>query len=146
MARKFILLMLVLSILCGFASAEQPVTLKAEIIVNADNGWPKKLVISGYNPNKEAWLGVSLYPYGTSDYTTGGRHSFIDLKKGDFKHEIKMDTELLGGSFEVGVWGTKVDKVDCTIDNCYWCKKNGFHHEDSKAYKSGLLTRLRGYE
>lgn len=120
--------------------------LKVEVVINSDHGWPTRIVITGNSNQAKAWLGLSLYPYGVLDLVTGGRHSFIELKKGDIRHEIQVDTKMLGGSFEFALWGKKVDKVDCTLDYCYWCKMNGFHVDEQLAYKSGLLTRLSGYK
>jgi hypothetical protein len=136
-------------IILGFSivvSAQQKSELKVEVVVNADNGWPTKIIVTGNSALDKAWLGMSLYPYGVKDPITGGRHSFMDLSKGPFRHEIQVDTELLGGSFEFAIWGKKVDKVDCTLENCYWCKMYGFHLDDLQVYKSGLLSRLTGYE
>ncbi len=116
------------------------------VLVNSDTGWPTKILLNGYSNEEAAWLGISLYPYGTQDYYTGGRHSHVTLKKGQFSHEISVDQSLLSGSFEFAVWGNKVDKVDCTLDYCYWCKANGFHFENLVVYKSGLLTQMKGYE
>ena len=145
--RKSILWLLVMLLVTGgTAFSQNKAELKAQIVIDSNHGWPTKILITGNNPNKKAWLGISLYPYGIVDTQSGGRHSFIELQKGEFSHVIQVDTQLLGGSFEVGLWGTQVDKVDCTIDNCYWCKVNGFHFDDNLAYRSGLLTRLSGYK
>lgn len=120
--------------------------LKVEVVVSAETGWPTRLIVSGSNPRAVAWLGVSFYPYGVADAITGGRHSVIELKKGDIRQEISIDPALLGGSFEFALWGSKVSKVECHRDYCYWCKVNGFHLDESLAYASGLLTQLTGYK
>ena len=91
-------------------------------------------------------MGISLYPYNVSDPITGGRHSHIDLEQGDFSFEIEVDQPLLGGSFEIAIWGAKVDKIDCTLDYCHWCKTNGFHFDKLIVYKSGLLNVMKGYD
>jgi len=131
---------------CTMGIAQEQADLKIEIIVNADNGWPTRIIVSGTNPQDKAWLGMSLYPYGVVDPVIGGRHSFLELKKGDFRHEIQVDMDLLGGSIEFAIWGKRVEKVSCTKDYCYWCKKYGFHLDNLLVYKSGLLTRLTGYQ
>ncbi len=128
------------------SAQEKKAEMKVEIVVNADTGWPEKINITGQVFVSNAWLGISLYPYGVVDPITGGRHSYVTLTKGRFSQEITVDNSLLGGSFEVAVWGKKVDKVDCTRDYDYWCKKFGFHLEELLVYKSGLLTRLTGYK
>lgn len=150
MLKKTILILLILVTLSGLAIAQtgQDKTkheVKAEVVINCDTGYPTRLVISGYIDRKVGWLGISLYPYNISDYITGGTHSFLEVKQGHFQHEILLDNKYLGGSFEVGLWGKKVHKVDCEIENCYWCKIYGFHVDESLGYKSGLLTRQSGY-
>ena len=146
MLRKIQIITLAILCLSIVVLAQPASELKVEVVVNADNGWPTKIIVTGSSALDKAWLGMSLYPYGVKDPITGGRHSFMDLTKGPFRHEIQVDTDLLGGSFEFAIWGKKVDKVDCTLDNCYWCKMYGFHLDDLQVYKSGLLTRLTGYQ
>jgi hypothetical protein len=122
------------------------VDLKIEIAVNAETGWPSRLIVTGYNPQSAAWLGMSLYPYDVADPIAGGRHSITEIKKGEIDQIIPIDPALLGGSFEFAIWGKKVLKTECTRENCYWCKTYGYHVEESLIYKSGLLTRLTGYK
>jgi len=143
--RSIVTLMLVLGSVLP-TLAEEKAELKVEIVVNADNGLPTRIVVTGKCDLPKAWLGISLYPFGVVDPIANGRHSFVELSQGNFRQEIQVDPDLLGGSFEFAVWGKKVDKLDCTLEYCYWCKKYGFHLEDMLAYKSGLLTRLGGYQ
>ena len=117
------LLLLGIFLMTGSLFAQDKIELKVEIVVDAENGWPTRIVVSGNNDRPTAWLGVSLNPYGTNDPILGGRHSSLELKQGSFRHEIQVDIQLLGGSFEFAFWGKKVDKVDCREDYCYWCKK-----------------------
>ncbi len=145
---RFFLVALIIFAFTGVHSTAQnkdDAQLKAEIVINSSHGWPTRIIISGYNPNDAAWLGMSFYPYGIDDYITGGRHNFLEIKKGNFSQVFQIDKDLLGGSFEFGLWAKKVDKVDCTEEYCYWCKMFGFHVEESLAYASGLLTQQSGY-
>ncbi len=116
-----------------------------EVVVDPSHGWPVRLHISGDCPQNTAWVGISMYPYAFIDPILDGDHSVEEVSEGPFEINISLDNRFLGGSFEVALWGTKVDKVDCTIDDCYWCEVNGFHLDDLLVYKSGLLTRLTGY-
>lgn len=144
----FLLLFIIGSVAFGQTAVmkfQQQYYLKAEIVVNADSGWPSRVLITGKADQDVAWLGISLYPYGVTDAITGGTHSFVEVKKGEFSQEILIPTEFLGGSFEVGLWRTKVDKVDSNDEYNYWDKMFGFHVEDLVVYKSGLLTQLNGY-
>ena len=133
-------------ILVATVLAQDTSNMDVEIVLNADHGWPTKIILKGQSHLDEAWLGISLYPYGTLDVNTGGRHSNISLNKGSFSQEINVDQPLLGGSFEFAILSHKVDKVDCALDYCYWCKANGFHFEDIVLYKSGLLNQMLGYK
>ena len=146
MYRKYLIAIMILLFAVPMVTAQDQSELKIEVLINSDHGWPTRIIVSGTCHLEKAWLGMSMYPYGVLDYITGGRHSFIELKKGDFRHEIQVDANLLGGSFEFAIWGKKVDKVDCNKDYCYWCKMNGYHVEDLLSYKSGLLSRQIGYE
>ncbi|MBC8214132.1 MAG: hypothetical protein ISR90_00140 [Candidatus Marinimicrobia bacterium] len=125
--------------------AQDSSTMTAEIIINADHGWPTRISINGECNNENAWLGISLYPYNTVDAVTGGRHSNSVINKGHFSQEIQVDKDLLGGSFEVALWGNKIDKIDCTLEYCHWCKLNGYHFDDLLVYKTGLLNNIEGY-
>lgn len=152
-ARKLLYTVLILLILASIGYTQTPLTrleqkyyLQVDIVVNAETGWPTRLIITGKVDQPVAWMGMSFYPYGVQDPITGGNHSFLELKEGVFQHEILVDPKFLGGSFEVGLWRKKVDKVDSTLDYDYWDKMYGFHVEDLFVYKSGLLTQLTGYQ
>jgi hypothetical protein len=142
--KKVILLLVVLA---GFTFGQgvQKTELQAEIVVNAETGWPVRLLVSGFTPQK-AWLGYSFYRYNVSDPVAQGDHHHQELPKGAFSLEFPIDNKFLDGSFEFAIWGKKVPKSECTLDYCTWCKKNGFHLDDMKVYKSGYLTRLIGYK
>jgi hypothetical protein len=120
-------------------------SLNVEIVVGADYGWPTRLIIRGRVNQPKAWLGLSFYPYNVDDAVTGGSHRFIELEEGSFSHEIPIESQFLGGSFESALWATRVDKVDSTEEYSYWDKMFGYHVDDLIAYKSGLLTQLDGY-
>lgn len=143
---KKLLISITLLILINPLSAQNKSTMTVDIVVNADYGWPTKIIIYGTAEDDDLYLGMSLYPYNITDALTGGRHSHRELNKGPFYHEIDVDQPLLGGSFEFAIWGKKVDKVDCTLDYCYWCKSKGFHFDDLRVYKSGLLNQMKGYQ
>jgi hypothetical protein len=119
--------------------------LKVEIVFDADYGWATRILISGEVKSDTEYLGISLYPYNTIDIYMGGRHTQETLPKGEFSRVIQIDQPLLGGSFEVALWKNKVDKIDCTLDYCHWCKVNGFHFDELISYKSGLLNQISGY-
>jgi len=143
--KSIVILTLVLGLVLP-ALAQEKSELTVEIVVNADTGLPTRIVVTGTCAMPKAWLGISLYPYGIVDPVVNGRHSFVELSQGNFRQEIQVDPGLLGGSFEVAIWGKRIDKLDCTLEYCYWCKRYGFHLEDMLAYKTGLLTRLGGYQ
>lgn len=137
---------IILLIFISSLTAQNNAVMNVDIILNADYGWPTNIIVNGTTPDDNTFLGISLYPYNITDANTGGRHSSMELKMGPFHHEINVDQPLLGGSFEFAVWGKKVDKVDCILDYCYWCKSNGFHFDNLLVYKSGLLNQMKGYK
>ncbi len=120
-------------------------SLSTSIIVDARTGWPVKLLVTGYAPPDVAWLGISLYPYNTRDPEEDGTHRTIRITDHKISTEIPIEENFFNGSFEVALWEKQVNKVDCTLDYCYWCKRFGSHLEGMLAYSSGLLTRLNGY-
>jgi len=120
-------------------------SLSASIIVDANTGWPIKIQITGYAPADVAWLGISLYPYNAQSLEEDGTHQTIRITDHIISEEINVENQFLDGSFEAALWEKQVDKVDCTLDYCYWCKRYSHHLEGVLAYSSGLLTRLNGY-
>ncbi|NQU68255.1 MAG: hypothetical protein HQ510_09965 [Candidatus Marinimicrobia bacterium] len=120
-------------------------SMTAQIVVNADTGWPVKVILNGYVQQDNAWLGISFYPYNTQNPETDGTHQIIQITDHSISKEIDVDQIFLDGSFEIALWEKRVDKVDCTLDYCFWCKANGFHLDGLLVYKSGLLTQLNGY-
>ncbi|NOZ08314.1 MAG: hypothetical protein GXO91_05500 [FCB group bacterium] len=120
-------------------------SLSATIVVDAKTGWPVKVLVTGYAPQAVVWLGISLYPYNTRDPEEDGTHRTVRITDHLISMEIPIEEKFLDGSFEVALWEKQVDKVDCTLDYCYWCKRFGRHSEGMLAYSSGLLTRLNGY-
>ena len=69
-----------------------------------------------------------------------GTHKQIETTGKQFSQTIEVGKNFYKGSFEVALWGKKVDKKDCTIENCYWCKKNGFHLDELLDYKTGYFN------
>jgi len=57
-------LALFILVLAGFVFGQgvQKTDLQIEIVVNAESGWPVRLLVSGFTPQK-AWLGYSFYKY-----------------------------------------------------------------------------------
>ena len=128
-----------------FLLSQSDPQLSSQIVIDGATGWPIKIVITGVVPEGGAWLGISLYPVNTENAETDGTHKVIRLEQGSFHQEFNISGDFMNGSYEAAIWKKQVDKVDCTLDYCYWCKKNGSHLEDLHAYSSGLLTQLKGY-
>ena len=138
-------ILILISTLLFFGATNQTASLECALLVNTDNGIPIELQISGATED-DVFLGVSMYPYGVVDLLAEGAHLMNSIGSGDFFEAVKIeDSNLIGGSFEVALWGKKVPKIDCTIDDCYWCDKNGFHVEELLSYKTGYLSGLKGY-
>ncbi len=139
-------LIAVIFVIISILTAQDTSTMTVEIVLDSDHGWPIKVNIEGYTAQEPVWLGISMYPYGTIDYNTYGNHEQLHLAKGSFSKVINVEQSMLGGSFEAALWGKKVDKIDCVLDYCHWCKTNGFHLDDLLVYKSGLLNIMKGYD
>lgn len=137
---------MILSVLAaGAASSWQgDSTLKAEIVIDAATGWPTSVQVGG-SAAKDAWLGVSLYSATVVNPVTEGKHVAVPVKKGEFRMQFPVDSTFFGGSFEVASWEKRVDKTQCRLDYCHFCKTLGGHLEGLVQYRSGLLTRLAGY-
>jgi hypothetical protein len=121
-------------------SQQKKSLLTLEITYEFDSGIPKTLTISGTPEQTPLWLGVSLYPYNVVDLLEYGTHKQIEIKKAQFKEAMELGKTFYSGSFEVALYGKKVEREDCwEKGGCYWCKKNGFHLEEPLEYKSGYL-------
>ena len=138
-------LLLILSIFLSASFSKDDLSLDVNIVVDADTGWPVKVMVSGYSPHDQIWMGSSRYPFNAEIPETDGIHDIIIIYEGIIEYEVSIKPILLDGSFEIAIWGTKVPKVDCTLEYCHWCKVNGFHLDNLLIYKTGLLTQLNGY-
>lgn len=113
----------------------------SEIKILSDGyGRPLQITISGHVKEKEAWLGISFYPKSAKDYVKEAEHKIEPLKEGDFYKAPFIDSRFIGGTYEVALWSKKVERKDCTIQGCQWCKKNGFHMEGRLDYKWGSIV------
>jgi len=85
-----------------------------------------------------AFIGCSMYPRGARSATTDGTH-MVEAINTSFGKAWKVPDAMVGGSFEIAVWASKVPKAQCRIPNDPWCKRNGFHMEGMLAYRKGQL-------
>ncbi len=122
------------------SSAQTEATLNTEISFDYDSGIPTKLSFDVRTARKKVWLGVSYYPASFKDALREGEHQQIELNGETWGKVVKIGKKFSGGTFEAAIWGKKVMKSDCTIEDCYWCSKNGFHLDELLAYKSGALS------
>ncbi|TAK67643.1 MAG: hypothetical protein EPO24_00275 [Bacteroidetes bacterium] len=118
-------------------------TFAIEISFDYDSGIPAKLSFDVKSSRKKVWLGVSLYPKTTNDYLREGEHQQIELNGETMDKVVKAGKKFAGGTFEAALWGKKVPSSECTIEDCYWCSKNGFHLDELLAYKAGTFVYTR---
>lgn len=114
-------------------------TLTIEISYDYDSGVPTKLTFDAKSDRKKLWLGVSLYPKTFNDPLKEGEHFQIELNSDRTGKTVRVGPKFVGGSFEAALWGKKVPRADCSIPQCYWCAKNGFHLDDLLYYTSGIF-------
>ena len=106
---------------------------------------PVSILVEG-TADKDIWLGVSLYPATFKDAIKEGHHITKEIKKGNFIEAFAIDNKLAtqyGTSYEIALWGKKVDKKDCTIKDCYWCATRGYHLEDAMFYQTGYFNTIK---
>ncbi len=115
-------------------------TMTTEISFDYDSNVPTKLSFDVKSSKKKVWLGVSLYPASVKDYMKEGEHQQLELNGDASDKVVKAGKKFAGGTFEAALWGKKVYKNECTIEDCYWCGKNGFHLDELLVYKSGTLV------
>jgi hypothetical protein len=120
-------------------SGQNNTTLIVKVCYDYDSGIPAKLSFDAKSDRKKLWLGVSLYTKGFSDPLKEGEHFQIELNSDRNDKSVNVGQKFLGGSFEAALWGKKVPRADCTIPNCYWCARNGFHLDEMLLYKSGVF-------
>jgi hypothetical protein len=144
---KFVLLVLGLLIFVGSVylqesktSNQNGTTLSTEVSFDYDSAVPTKLTFDVKSSKKKVYLGVSLYPATVKDALKDGEHQQLELNGETSDKVIKVGKKFVGGSFEAAVWGKKVYKNECTIEDCYWCGKNGFHLDELLVYKSGTFS------
>ena len=110
-----------------------------------DDGVPIKIIAEGAVSTTQ-WLGVSFYSAEYKDAITEGHHIVREIKAGTFNEEITLDSLIAphyNSSYEIALWGKKVDKKDCKIENDYWCKMRGFHLENLLFYQTGYFNTLK---
>ncbi|MBI3194760.1 MAG: hypothetical protein HYZ34_09900, partial [Ignavibacteriae bacterium] len=115
-------------------------TLSTEVSFDYDSAIPTKLTFDVKSSKKKVWLGVSLYPATVKEALKDGDHQQLELNGETSDKVIKVGKKYSGGSFEAALWGKKVYKNECTIEDCYWCTKNGFHLDELLLYKSGTFV------
>lgn len=65
------------------------------------------LEVSGKAPDAGGWLGVSFFLAGCTDSTWDADHS-VSPVKGEFRVSLPVPDGLGGGTFEVGLWKSKL--------------------------------------
>ncbi|MFA5032693.1 MAG: hypothetical protein WC614_06720 [bacterium] len=119
-----------------------------KVTIEYKEGIPASILVSGV-VDKNEWLGVSLYPATVTDATKEGHHITREIKKGNFIEAFAIDNKLAsqyGSSYEIALWGKKVEKKDCTIQDCYWCQQRGYHLEDATFYQTGYFNTIKNTE
>ena len=136
---KILSVLLAFFTLTAFAQQGNSTKFSLDVTYDFDTGIPKTIVVNGKTDKDKIWLGVSLYRYGAPDLLMQGTHKQIEITEENFSKSIEAGKLFYKGSFEIALWGKRIEKKDCTLEDCYWCNKNGFHLDELLDYKTGYL-------
>ncbi|MBI5367124.1 MAG: hypothetical protein HZA54_08815 [Planctomycetes bacterium] len=98
-----------------------------------------RFVVSGEAPSAGAWLGRSLYPKNVKDLAKEGKHETVARPGGKLDQSVALGAEWAGGTYEVALWGRRVEAKNCPVASCGYCAAQGFHLEELLAYQTGSL-------
>ncbi|MEW6282208.1 MAG: M23 family metallopeptidase, partial [Candidatus Eremiobacterota bacterium] len=93
------------------------------------------LNIQGSAPQGGCFLGISLYPPGKTE----GKHAVRKVDGGTFSSRQTIGSQFRGGTYEVALWQKRVPRNACTVQNCAWCRRNGFHMDGLLLYRTGQI-------
>ncbi|MEW5693748.1 MAG: hypothetical protein AB1765_10685 [Candidatus Hydrogenedentota bacterium] len=98
------------------------------------------LVISAETDKDGYYVGYSLYTATYADPTKDLKSDLIKVENKKINKTITIPENFNNGSYEVALWGKKVEKKDCTNPGCQYCSTYGYHLENQLDYKYGQLT------
>jgi hypothetical protein len=119
-------------------------TLEVELKLDPRTGQPSYLRVTGTLDKGDAWLGYSFYPENCADIVNDAVHKVVEIKKDEFKFDLPVPANCIGGKYSLAVWVSRIEKKKCAVQDCKWCKKNGFHMDGSLASREGVLVRPFG--
>lgn len=106
-----------------------------------NNGKPTVLAAEGAC-NDKAYMVVSWYPraWNSKRWLYEGTHQYYQVGPGTFAKNFPIDTQFLGGAYEVSLWAKKVEKDQCKVPGgCEVCQQLGHHMEGQLAYKTAYI-------
>lgn len=118
-----------------FLACMVPVTAARKAQIKAEPLGTSQLRVS-VKAGKGMWLGVSLL---SPDGKSARMDRVFPLSSGNFRKRIKVARKLRGGTYELALWRSLVQAVDCTKQGCQYCPIYGQHLESQVAYRSGRL-------
>ncbi|MHC9543561.1 MAG: hypothetical protein AB9903_28965 [Vulcanimicrobiota bacterium] len=119
----------------GTLLATKPLTLRISI---AENAGFVSVTVNGAAQNGNAYLGVSFYPNGCRDSLTEGRFDCRHVQS-TFSEIWTIPEKFKGGRYDIALWNNKINKNECTLKSCVWCKKLGYHLWWLLFLKSGVI-------
>jgi len=96
------------------------------------------VTVNGATQNGGAYLGVSFYPKDCKDLLKEGK---FDCRRvySSFSEIWTVPDKYRGGRYEIALWNRKINKSDCRIKSCFWCRKLGYHLWWLLFLKSGVI-------
>ncbi|MGV8122636.1 MAG: hypothetical protein AB2L14_22990 [Candidatus Xenobiia bacterium LiM19] len=119
----------------GTLLATKPVTLRISV---AENAGFISVTVNGAAQNGNAYLGVSFYPSGCRDSLKEGRFDCRQVQS-SFSEIWTIPEKFKGGRYDIALWNNRINKNECTLKSCVWCKKLGYHLWWLLFLKSGVI-------
>ncbi len=90
--------------------------------------------------NVKAYLGYSIYPRGIGPHDDTINRLLPDAST-THSTSVKAPAKMSGGTFEVALWRTKVEKANCKREFCPSCQTAGYHLEGLLAFERVVLPK-----
>ncbi|HLD99464.1 MAG TPA: hypothetical protein VJB59_04355 [Bdellovibrionota bacterium] len=146
MSRLKLLLLFQILPLCAFGASKNETSVGYRI--KGETGGAVTLISTTQIPVAGLWLGVTLYspsiqgtPGGVAMDPANSVVLVYPLKAGRAITEISVEPRFKNGTFEMAVWGRRIPKTGCAIDD-EACHKLGYRLTEMKSYSWGYLTPL----
>lgn len=94
--------------------------------------------ITGNTNGRTAYLGCSFYPSKFTSKLKEGSHEIVQVSNA-FTKTWEIPEKFYQGSFEIALWGNRVMKNRCGSNDCFLCRRFGYHLDTMLDFCSGTL-------